>query len=121
MKAVGNAVPMLFGWAVLGSVFEAAYGTAAPKPACLDGRPPWEGGSADTPHMRISTIFRLCHGICHIPISSVPSNPLPERRAVVLRTSLALQESLSPTARLVYRVQFTLLMVHSMQCLRSML
>ena len=53
MKAVGNAVPMLFGWAVLGSVFEAAYGTPAPRPACLNGRPPWEGESAD-PHAYVS-------------------------------------------------------------------
>ena len=69
MKAVGNAVPMLFGWAVLGSVFEAAYGTPAPKPACLAERPPWEGGPADRPHMRNRTFFRPRHAVCHIPIS----------------------------------------------------
>ena len=43
MKMVGNAVPMLFGWAILGAVFEAAYGAPAPKPAFLAERPPWDG------------------------------------------------------------------------------
>ena len=101
MKAVGNAVPMLFGWAVLGSVFEAAYGTPAPKPACLDGRPPWEGGCANLPLMTHNTLFKLCHAVCHIPVSSVPEDPLPEGGAAVLRTSSVLQESLFPTVSLV--------------------
>ena len=43
MKMVGNAVPMLFGWAILGAVFEAAYEVPAPKPAFLAKRPPWDG------------------------------------------------------------------------------
>lgn len=43
LKAVGNAVPLLLGWAILGAVFEAAYGTPAPKPDFIVKRPPWEG------------------------------------------------------------------------------
>ena len=43
LKLVGNAVPLLLGWAILGAVFEAAYGIPAPKPAFLADRPAWNG------------------------------------------------------------------------------
>ena len=43
LKLVGNAVPLLLGWAILGAVYEAAYGTPAPKPAFLADRPAWNG------------------------------------------------------------------------------
>ncbi len=43
MKLVGNAVPMLLGWAILAGLFEAAYSVPAPKPAFLAYRPPWDG------------------------------------------------------------------------------
>ena len=68
-----------------GVCLEAAYGSPAPKPACLDGRPPWDGGSADTPHMRHRTFPRLCHAICHTSISS--SAGLSEGGAAVPGTS----------------------------------
>ena len=32
MLQVGNAVPLLLGWAVFGAVYEAAYGVEAPIP-----------------------------------------------------------------------------------------
>jgi len=34
---------MMFAWAILGAVFEAAYGVEAPKPAFLAGRPVLDG------------------------------------------------------------------------------
>lgn len=43
LRLIGNAVPLFFGWAILGAVFEAAYGDPAPKPAFLADRPAWNG------------------------------------------------------------------------------
>ena len=38
MLQVGNAVPFLLCWAILGAVHEAAYGLPSPKPAFLAAR-----------------------------------------------------------------------------------
>ena len=43
LRLVGNAMPLLLGWAILGGVYEAAYGTPAPKPAFLAERPAQNG------------------------------------------------------------------------------
>lgn len=35
MQQVGNAVPFLMGWAIMSSVYKAAYGVEPPKPSFL--------------------------------------------------------------------------------------
>ena len=60
LKLVGNAVPMLFGWAILGAVFEAAYGIKAPKPAFLAGRPVSDGEEESIWICDIVQIYMVC-------------------------------------------------------------
>ena len=74
LKLVGNAVPLLLGWAILGAVFEAAYGAPAPKPAFLAERPAWNGK-----HTTLAYVSYLVPAY-HFSIRLVPGSCIPLQR-----------------------------------------
>ncbi|BDA48406.1 probable DNA (cytosine-5)-methyltransferase 2 [Coccomyxa sp. Obi] len=75
-KQIGNAVPYPMAWAILGSIFEAAYGCAAPIPSYVTAD---RAGRSSCPATLLET---LCEDSCKVPPTvieqlhgEVPMNP----------------------------------------------